>query len=243
MSDLTFSMTPAELKLFAETVAALHLDQHQQSPRVTTAHALLTLTGAERLVSYRWDQAGGRYHEPLLINLPDDHAQHYLEVLQDHDPITPKMRSRSRATRIDEIMLRHEFERLDFYNDFLRPDDIYHGVNVFLRSDRRDICDFRLFRGKSGRPFAQRDLVLIDLLSSYLVRAVGTPRGPDLRVLTAREAEIAGLVAKGCTDSDIKRILEISFSTVRTHVNRCFEKLGCANRAELAAYVSQRRPH
>lgn len=243
MAELACSMTPADLELFAQTVSSLSLGRHQHSARETTARAIFALTGAERLASYTWDLATGKYQSPLLINLSPDHAQHYLSSLQDRDPITPRMRAHTGATRIEDILPKDDFERLDFYNDFLKPDDMYHGVNVFLRSGTRDLCDFRLFRGRSSQAFSQRDLVLINVMSSYLVQAMDQPDASDLNVLTTRENEIAGLVAKGCTDSDIRRILGISFSTVRTHMNRCFEKLGCANRAELAAFVSQRRPH
>ncbi|URK86397.1 helix-turn-helix transcriptional regulator (plasmid) [Rhizobium sp. RCAM05350] len=55
--------------------------------------------------------------------------------------------------------------------------------------------------------------------------------------LTIREREIAFLVARGCRDRDIGDMLGISFSTVRTHLNRAMEKKGCSNRAELAAMV------
>lgn len=138
-----------------------------------------------------------------------------------------------------------DFERLEFYNEFLRPDDMYHGVNVFLRTGCDVLCDFRIFRGRASPAFNRRDLLLIDAMCSYLVKAMEQERAgtADLDVLTAREREIAELVSRGCTDADIERILGISFSTVRTHVGRCFDKLGCANRSELAAFISQRCRH
>jgi DNA-binding CsgD family transcriptional regulator len=58
--------------------------------------------------------------------------------------------------------------------------------------------------------------------------------------LTPRECEIAALVARGCTDRDIARILGIGFGTVRTNIANAMEKTGCANRAALAAAVARR---
>jgi DNA-binding NarL/FixJ family response regulator len=55
-----------------------------------------------------------------------------------------------------------------------------------------------------------------------------------------RECEIAALVARGCTDRDIARILGIGFGTVRTHITKAMSKTGCANRAELAAAIARR---
>ena len=58
--------------------------------------------------------------------------------------------------------------------------------------------------------------------------------------LTPRGSEIAALVARGCTDRDIARILGIGFGTVRTHITKAMSKTGCANRAELAAAIARR---
>ena len=63
--------------------------------------------------------------------------------------------------------------------------------------------------------------------------ALGAP------VLTPREQEVAGLVARGCTDRDIARVLGIGFGTVRTHLTNAMHKSGCANRAELAAAIAR----
>ncbi|HKO91283.1 MAG TPA: LuxR C-terminal-related transcriptional regulator, partial [Polyangiaceae bacterium] len=53
--------------------------------------------------------------------------------------------------------------------------------------------------------------------------------------LTEREGEIARLVARGFSDKEIAQRLEISFTTVRTHLKRAFHKLGIDNRVKLAA--------
>ena len=50
---------------------------------------------------------------------------------------------------------------------------------------------------------------------------------------------MAALVARGCTDRDIARILGIGFGTVRTHLTNAMHKSGCANRAELAAAIAR----
>jgi DNA-binding NarL/FixJ family response regulator len=52
---------------------------------------------------------------------------------------------------------------------------------------------------------------------------------------------VVALVARGCTDRDIARILGIGFGTVRTHLSNAMDKSGCANRAELAAAISRQR--
>ena len=57
------------------------------------------------------------------------------------------------------------------------------------------------------------------------------------RVLTAREYEIAGLVAKGLSNKHICRQLSISEGTVKVHLHNMYEKLQISNRTVLAALM------
>jgi len=59
------------------------------------------------------------------------------------------------------------------------------------------------------------------------------------RVLTAREYEIAGLVAQGLSNKHIARRLTISEGTVKIHLHNTFEKLGGGNRTSLAILVQR----
>ncbi|MGQ0575448.1 MAG: ATP-binding protein [Pseudonocardia sp.] len=62
----------------------------------------------------------------------------------------------------------------------------------------------------------------------------------DGGVLSRRETEIAGLVAKGLTNRQIAADTHISERTVETHVQHVLAKLGFARRSEIAAWVAQR---
>ncbi len=55
--------------------------------------------------------------------------------------------------------------------------------------------------------------------------------------ITAREAEVLKLLAIGRSNKDISKVLDISLSTVATHVRSILTKAGCANRTEAAAYA------
>src|SRR3954452_2620995 len=57
------------------------------------------------------------------------------------------------------------------------------------------------------------------------------------RVLTAREYEIAGLVAQGLSNKHIARALGISEGTVKIHLHNMYEKLGGVNRTSLAVLM------
>ena len=60
--------------------------------------------------------------------------------------------------------------------------------------------------------------------------------------LTRREHEITELIAAGLTNRQIAERLFIAQRTVDTHVAHILAKLGCSNRAQVAALASARRP-
>lgn len=67
------------------------------------------------------------------------------------------------------------------------------------------------------------------------VRVLSEPGGAadELDVLTARELEIARMVAKGFSNKEVGQMLDISHWTVAAHLKATFLKLGLKRRAEL----------
>ena len=64
-----------------------------------------------------------------------------------------------------------------------------------------------------------------------LVPRAGRPAG----TLTAREAEVLGLLAEGRSNGEIGRALFISTKTASVHVSNILAKLGAASRGEAVA--------
>jgi DNA-binding NarL/FixJ family response regulator len=52
--------------------------------------------------------------------------------------------------------------------------------------------------------------------------------------LTPREREVLSLVVEGCGNKEIARRLAVSEETIKHHLTRMFDKVGAANRLELA---------
>ena len=55
--------------------------------------------------------------------------------------------------------------------------------------------------------------------------------------LTAREREVATLIAQGCSNADIAGVLVLSERTVEAHVRNTLNKLGYDSRAQVAAWA------
>lgn len=65
-----------------------------------------------------------------------------------------------------------------------------------------------------------------------------TPVPADLALLTERETEVLLLVARGSSNIEISKALNISEATVKTHISHVLTKLGSRDRvqATIAAY-------
>jgi DNA-binding NarL/FixJ family response regulator len=77
-------------------------------------------------------------------------------------------------------------------------------------------------------------------VSAILLRRVYASAGqpdpePKAGLLTAREAEILGLIDEGLTNQQIASRLTLTVNTVKNHVHNLLTKLGVGSRAEAAA--------
>ncbi|MBB2744588.1 UNVERIFIED_ORG: DNA-binding NarL/FixJ family response regulator [Microbispora rosea subsp. rosea] len=77
---------------------------------------------------------------------------------------------------------------------------------------------------------------LVDALS----RAAPPPVAACPDGLTVREVEVLRLVAGGLSNAEIGSALFIAETTVKTHINNAFAKIGVRNRTAAAAYARDR---
>jgi len=95
-----------------------------------------------------------------------------------------------------------------------------------------------------GRCGAAYDVRRLARRSAPVVSAAVATNGVDAprdASLSAREREIAELVAEGCSNLEIAHRLAISQKTVEKHLGSAYQKLGFSSRAQLAAHVGRPR--
>jgi DNA-binding CsgD family transcriptional regulator len=79
-------------------------------------------------------------------------------------------------------------------------------------------------------------LAVADAMGAGRFRLFGPPRAAD-----GRELEVAGLVAEGLTNQAIASRLSIAPRTAGAHVENIRRKLQVRSRAQIAAWVTERR--
>jgi len=224
--------------------------------RLEVGRRMLDLLRADYLGSYVWDATQGQFVNRVAINMSDDNLSEYERYYQYRDVLTPKLRNHRVAVRVTDVMAHAELVRTELFNDFLRRDGLHWGMNLFAWSGDENIGDLRIWRGKQRENFSDHELALLDLIRPAFAAALAraraeagmvkpadllAPREPNdaFSRLTRREREVVKLVAEGLLDKEIAERLGISYTTVRTHLDRSFQKLGVTNRSRLARIVQE----
>ncbi|MBK3557883.1 response regulator transcription factor [Streptomyces sp. MBT56] len=70
------------------------------------------------------------------------------------------------------------------------------------------------------------------LIAEFARQRISAPQKRSIDGLTAREAEVLVLIARGLSNADIADRLTITDHTVKTHINRLFAKMGLRDRAQ-----------
>jgi two-component system nitrate/nitrite response regulator NarL len=113
---------------------------------------------------------------------------------------------------------------------------LQHGAAGFLpkESTRTEIVDAVVACAKG------RDVVAPSVAASLAgeIRRRAEPAGP---VLSAREREVLAGIARGQSIPAIAKGLYLAPSTVKTHVQRLYEKLGVSDRAAAVAEAMRRK--
>ncbi|WP_410635751.1 response regulator transcription factor [Amycolatopsis sp. cmx-4-83] len=147
------------------------------------------------------------------------------------------------AAALTELADLRTLRGLPFYTDFYRPRGTVDQLLCVVQVDDRHGRVLTLSRSRPG--FSARDHDLVELLTPHLAQAFARHERPAVRPvagtapeLTAREHEVAALVARAASDREIARRLGISPRTVQKHLQQIYRKLGLTSRAELLLHLS-----
>jgi two-component system nitrate/nitrite response regulator NarL len=124
--------------------------------------------------------------------------------------------------------------RVVFLSAYLDSAIVYRavaaGAAAYISKDsgRKAICE-------AVSAVARGESVLAPEIHAGIAQEIRQREHDDRPVLTPREREILTLTAQGCTAPEIGRRLYLSTTTVKTHLQHLYEKLGVSDRAAAVA--------
>ncbi|EGL6493882.1 helix-turn-helix transcriptional regulator [Salmonella enterica] len=170
----------------------------------------------------------------VLHNISNSTHQQYLEHFQPLDPLSPSRFGQqviTVATMTPGICARHRH----YYHEFMLPNHVCDMIEIFIRRGHRIIAGISLMR---DIPFSSEERLRAQAVQPLLGLAIHNSLQEDnnlASILTAKEREIVGMVCEGASNKLIARQLNISLSTVKTHLRNIFAKTEVINRTELVS--------
>lgn len=142
--------------------------------------------------------------------------------------------------RLSDFLNKSELHRNSWYQEVQRPMGVVEEMKGWIHGPAGVTRAFYFVRATQPT-FADRDRAMLALLLAHLswIRERWERRHhPD--VLTTRESQVLALTAAGLTNTEIAAKLVLSRSTVRTHLENIFEKLGVHSRTAAVAWLQTR---
>ncbi|EIU0845662.1 helix-turn-helix transcriptional regulator [Salmonella enterica] len=170
----------------------------------------------------------------VLHNISNSTHQQYLEHFQPLDPLSPSRFGQqviTVATMTPGICARHRH----YYHEFMLPNHVCDMIEIFIRRGHRIIAGISLMR---DIPFSSEERLRAQAVQPLLGLAIHDSLQEDnnlASILTAKEREIVGMVCERASNKLIARQLNISLSTVKTHLRNIFAKTEVINRTELVS--------
>lgn len=200
-------------------------------------------------------------HEHPWINLPysgkPSHGRSGRSIKRRENP------SLGTALKISDALSNDKFRNLGLYNEFYRHFRIEYQMLIPLIIDSRTLIGITFNRDKTD--YSEKERFVLNILGPHIVQAyrnaqaitsltervagliemIGCLSKGSVRrcaTISPRECEVLQYVSMGKTNSEVAMILNIAPSTVKTHLERIYEKLGVDNRTAASLWVLETQP-
>ena len=178
----------------------------------------------------------------------------YREYLAPYDPFAPH-RFAEHAIRLvtaEDLGGQQQFSRSRYAIELASRFSLMPVANLYLRHTGQTVGGIALAREPGLPELSPSETAVLRTAQPLFEHsyAMACERGPapahgdplQHNGLTAREREIVALIARGASNDEIARALQIARSTVKTHIRHAFAKLGVANRRQAAMLFAATRP-
>ena len=148
---------------------------------------------------------------------------------------------------LEDLYREQPFRQSIYYKDFLKPMNIEHACDMFLRCDGIIIAVLTMMRDASLPKFSKEEIKELEKIQQFLEYAINLiylPARISQREsisqnygLTDRELDALEWIIAGAENKIVAKELAISLATVKTHLIHIFTKLNVNSRAKLLAKV------
>lgn len=197
-------------------------------------------------------QVNNRLGNSIGINSVKSSCKKYNLLFNDKDIFLNNLKdthSQSKVKSIEDIMSFKDYEKTSYYNDFLKKENLYYELSIPLMHKSKLVGGIGIFREKSDKPFSNKDKEIFTILSRHLSLSYYNWLNLNNKLkynclkekygLTKTEQNIIKLVECGMTNREIANKKNISFHTVKAHVEHIFTKMQVHSRTEMIYQLSK----
>ncbi len=192
----------------------------------TIAHIIPVSASVYYLVDDFWQP-----DNHVLYGISSRMHQDYLKHFYQLDPLHPD-KFRGDDLRLVRMAPDMKQQSQEFYNDFMRPNNITDMAEIFIRRKNKIIAGISVLR---DAPFQQQEVMRLNAILPIAELMTFDILPDSLVSYTPKEQEIIHLVREGASNKRIALQLGVSLSTVKTHLRNIFTKANVSNRTELVS--------
>ncbi|MEM1485604.1 LuxR C-terminal-related transcriptional regulator [Oscillospiraceae bacterium PP1C4] len=230
---------------------ALKLGEYRLNFRENTLRTLTELFDYQHVTFLNVD-ADDNFIHPIGINNTHSLCKLYDSFYRQCDIFCSsnilEVMQNNKLIGIEQIMTFQEYENTPYYNEFLKKGNLYYEVALPLRKGNTTIGAMGFFREKSKKNFTEKDYKILNYISdcvalnysnaiefSNIQNSMTNKAAINKKIpcLTERENQIVSLVNVGLSNKEISKELQISFHTVKAHMEQIFSKLNVNNRTSM----------
>ncbi len=107
-------------------------------------------------------------------NIDERYLKQFKEYYHQYDPfnLIPGDARRRRVVRAEDLVSYPSFLSSEYYNDFLRPQQIYYKTVIYLKSKAKLLGMIALLRPKEAQGFSEDEVRLLRSVSPYIAHAL-----------------------------------------------------------------------
>ncbi len=171
----------------------------------------------------------------------DSFVERYQAIGKSVDPVLQYVIQHHTPAH-EELVLPHgAWKQSELYRRCCSTHDHEHIMTGPIVGDGQLVGTIHFARVDNTKPFDQHDLARLGAVCTHFSARLAQLRQPSNLLhkrLTARELQIANLVAQGLTNAEIGKELWITQNSVKQALKRMFRKLDVSARAEMVAKLT-----